>query len=215
MIEVCPVRFPGRETRRLEPPFTSLPPLVQALAQALAPHLDKPFTFYGHGMGALVSFELARQLRRQHGPKPTHLFVSGRSAPQIPHSHPPIHALPEPEFLDKLRSAHAAPKEALEQTEVMQLLLPILRADLAVCETYVYTSELPLDCPISVFGDLQDRAGRRDHLEAWRNQTKAVFAIQMIPGDHFALPTAQAFFLRALSVELRQPMNPGSGRRHP
>ena len=83
----------------MEPPFTQLSPLIQALAQALFPLLDKPFAFFGHSLGALVSFELARQLRRQYALQPVRLFVSADRAPQIPHRDPPIHSLPEGEFL--------------------------------------------------------------------------------------------------------------------
>src|SRR5262245_63225231 len=75
-VEVCPVQMPGRETRFREPAFTRLPPLVEALAASLRPHLDRPFAFFGHSLGALVAFELARRLRRDRGPEPIRLFAS-------------------------------------------------------------------------------------------------------------------------------------------
>ena len=84
MVEVCAVLLPGRGNRLTEPPFIQLSPLVQTLTEALLPHLTTPFAFFGHSMGALIGFELARQLRRQQGPSPVHLFVSGREAPQLP-----------------------------------------------------------------------------------------------------------------------------------
>ena len=202
-VEVCPVQLPGRGTRLTETPFTQLSPLVEALAQALVPLLDKPFAFFGHSLGALVGFELARQLRRQSGVQPVRLFVSADRAPQIPHRDRPIHTLPEGEFLDELRRLNGIPGKVLEEAELMQIMLPILRADFAVYETYLYSTEPPLNCPISTFGGLQDhRVSRRD-LEAWRDQTSASFSLRMFPGDHFFWNTTQPLLLQVLSQELR------------
>ncbi len=203
-VEVCPVQLPGRGSRLREAPFTRLSPLVQAIAQALLPHLDKPFAFFGHCVGALVSFELARQLRRQYGLSPAHFFVSGCGTPQIPDPNPLIHALPDSAFLEELRRRNGTPQEILEDPEMMQLLLPILRADFLMYETYTYTSEAPLDCPISAFGGLQDHAVSRERLEAWREQTSASFSLRMLPGNHFFLHTAQPHLLWMLSRELHR-----------
>ncbi len=200
-VEVCPVQLPGRGARMMEAPFTQMLPLVQAAAEALLPHLDKPFAFFGHSMGALVSFEVARWLRRQSGPEPIHLFVSGCFAPDIPDPYP-LHNLPDPELLEGLRRLNGMPQEALENAELMRLLLPTLRADCTVTETYTYTDEPPLNCPISAFGGLQDHLVGRTHLEAWRQQTTAFFSLRMFPGDHFFLHSAQPLLLRILSREL-------------
>jgi surfactin synthase thioesterase subunit/acyl carrier protein len=202
-VEVCPVQFPGRGTRLMETPFTQLEPLVQALAHALVPLLDKPFAFFGHSLGALVGFELARQLRRQSGVQPVRLFVSADRAPQLPHRNRPIHVLPEGEFLVELCCLNGIPEKVLEEVEIMQTMLPVLRADLAVCETYVYSTEPPLNCPISTFGGLQDRRVSRGDLEAWRNQTSASFSLRMFPGDHFFWHTTQPLLLQVLSQDLR------------
>ncbi|HVB29716.1 MAG TPA: alpha/beta fold hydrolase [Terriglobia bacterium] len=202
-VEVCPVQFPGRGTRLMETPFTQISPPVEALAQALAPLLGKPFAFFGHSLGALVGFELARQLRRQSGVQPVRLFVSADRAPQIPHRGRPIHALPEEEFLGELRRLNGIPKKVLEDVELMRIMLPVLRADFAVYETYAYSTEPPLNCPISTFGGLQDHRVSRGDLEAWRDQTSVSFSLRMFPGDHFFLNTIQPLLLQALSQELR------------
>ena len=202
-VEVCPIQFPGRGTRLMETPFTQLSPLIEALAQALGPLLDKPFAFFGHSLGALVGFELTRQLRRQSGVQPVRLFVSADRAPQIPHRDRPIHALPEGEFLHELRRLNGIPGKVLEDEELRQIMLPVLRADLAVYETYVYSTEPPLNCPISTFGGLQDHRVSRGDLEAWRDQTSGSFSLRMFPGDHFFLNTAQPLILQVLSQELR------------
>jgi medium-chain acyl-[acyl-carrier-protein] hydrolase len=186
----------------MEEPFTQMLSLVQAAAEALLPYLDKPFAFFGHSMGALVGFELARQLRRQNSPKPNHLFVSGCFAPDIPDPYP-LHNLPDSELLEGLRRLNGMPQEALENAELMRLILPTLRADCTVTETYDYTNEPSLDCSISAFGGLQDDLVSRDHLEAWRKQTTASFSLRMFPGDHFFLQTAQPLLLQILSRELQ------------
>jgi medium-chain acyl-[acyl-carrier-protein] hydrolase len=201
-IDVCPVELPGRGNRLLEPPFTRIGPLVRAAAQALLPHLDRPFAFFGHSMGALVSFELARHLRRMHGLIPVRVFVSGHAAPHLPDREPPLHTLPEPEFVEKLRALDGTPVEVLEHAELRELILPILRADFAVCETYTYEPGDPLDCPISAFGGLQDPHVTRDDLDAWREHTRVSFSSQMFAGNHFFINTAQPLVLRSVARDL-------------
>lgn len=203
-IEVCSVQLPGRESRLRETPFTSLLPLIHTLAPVLLPHLNLPFAFFGHSVGALLSFELARQLRRLNQPSPLYLFLSGRCAPQIPDPDPPIHQLPNADFIEELRHYNGTPEAVLQNTELMDWLLPILRADLAINETYVYTSEVPLDCAISVFGGLQDRKVSRNCLSAWREQTHSTFNLTMFPGDHFFLKSKQGVLLKAISQDLER-----------
>ncbi len=203
-VEVRAVQLPGRENRINERPFMRLLPLVQACSQAILPYLDKPVALFGHSMGALVSFELSRELRKNFGLLPCELFVSGCLAPQTPARYPRIHNLPEHEFLGELRRYHGTPARVLEHAELMQMFGPILRADFAVCETYVYRSEPPLQCPISAFGGLQDELANRSDLEGWLDQTSASFSLQMFPGDHFFLHTVQLLLLRAVSQHLRQ-----------
>ena len=202
-VEVCPIQLPGRGARMMEEPFTQMSSLVEATAEALLPYLeDKPFACFGHSMGALVSFEFARQLRSRNGPQPIHLFVSGCFAPDIPDPDP-IHTLPDSELLAEVRRLNGIPKEAQENAELMRLMLPTLRADCTVTETYTPTKEPPLDCPISAFGGLQDQMVSREDLEAWRQQTTASFLLRMFPGDHFFLQTAQPLLLQILARELQ------------
>lgn len=200
-VEVCPVQLPGRGARSMEPPFKQLSPLVETISRALAPLLDKPFALFGHSLGALISFELARKIRRDYGVNPVHLFVSAGRAPQIPQQGSPIHNLPRDEFLAELRRLAGTPAELLAHREFMEIVLPLLRADFSVYETYEYSSEPVLDCPISAFGGLQDRRVSNVDLEAWHVQTKASFSLQMFPGDHFFLK--HPLLLRALARELQ------------
>jgi len=209
-VEICAVRLPGRETRYQEPAFTDMDLLIEALIDPLLPVLDKPFVFFGHSMGALVSFELARFLRKRYGLTPKQLLVSARRAPQIPHQTPPLFNLPEPDFLEEIRRFNGIPSTILEDRELMQLFLPTLRADFSVLETYQYVSEKLLDCPINVFGGLQDTQVTVEELEAWQEQTLGDFSLQMFPGDHFFLNTAsQKKLLESISSILEKILNPG------
>jgi surfactin synthase thioesterase subunit len=198
-VEVCPIYLPGRENRLKEPLFTQLAPLVQTLAHALHPFMDIPFAFFGHSMGALISFELARHLRRIHYPGPVQLFVSAHRAPQLPDSNSPLHDLPDPALIDALSRLGGTPQAVLQHTELMNVMLPILRADLTLCETYVYTAELPLDCPIAVFGGKQDSMVSTQELREWRHQTRSACTLHILPGDHFFLHSQQHLLLAALS----------------
>jgi medium-chain acyl-[acyl-carrier-protein] hydrolase len=201
-VEVCAVQLSGRGQRINEPPFRSLDALIPALAAALRPHLDRPFAFFGHSMGALVSFELARYLRGHGGAAPEHLFVSGHAAPRPGRRREKIFDLPEPEFKEQLRRLNGTPHEVLEHPELMELLLPLLRADFSVCDTYVYAERQPLDCPITAFGGLGDASVSREDVEAWAAQTAGDFSVRMLPGDHFFLHESEALLLNLLGREL-------------
>jgi medium-chain acyl-[acyl-carrier-protein] hydrolase len=201
-IEVCPVQLPGRENKLCVPPFTRLQPLVEAIADALSPLLDTPFAFFGHSMGAIIGFELARQLRRNRGVEPEHLFVSGHGAPHLPLEEPPTYELPEAELIEELRRLNGTPQATFEHPELLALMLPVLRADMAVCQTYEYRDESALKCPITAIGGLEDVDVSRKRLEAWREHTDAAFKLRMLPGDHFFLHSKQFEILRIISREI-------------
>lgn len=201
-VEVCAAQLPGRGARVKEPAATQLGALVRALADALEDNLERPFAFFGHSMGALICFELARHLRERGGPQPNHLFVSGRRAPQLPGTERVIHDLPEPEFIEELRRLQGTPTEVLEHPELMQLLSPLLRADFSLAETYAYAPGTPLDCPISAFGGLQDEEVGREELEGWKEQTTGRFKLRMMPGNHFFLNDVQQPLLRSIAEDL-------------
>ncbi len=202
-VDVCAIQLPGRETRLMERPCSSLVSLVGDLSEALAPHLDRPFALFGHSVGALIGFELARRLRRRDGRLPVHLFVSGCPAPQVRDTGPPIHGLPEPEFLDRLRRFNGTPPEVFQHRELMELVVPVLRADFALRETYELVAESPLECPISAFGGSDDRDVPLPQVEAWREHTRSTFHLHTLPGGHFFLHTAQALLLERVSLALQ------------
>jgi medium-chain acyl-[acyl-carrier-protein] hydrolase len=203
-IEVCPVQLPGREGRLREPSFTRSEEMITAIADALTPWLDLPFVFFGHSMGGMIGFELTRELRRRGRTLPLHLFVSGRRAPQLPARDEPIHNLPEPEFIERLRELDGTPEEVLQHAELMKLLIPLLRADFAVNETYEYAEEAPIDIGISAFGGLSDVDVSRDDVEAWSVQTRGRFRMRMMPGGHFFLHNQKDLILESVARDLAE-----------
>ena len=201
-VEVCPVQLPGRETRLRERPYTRLDPLLEGLVGALAPYLDRPFAIFGHSMGALVGFELARRLRAGAAPEPLLLVVSGHSAPHLPLGHAPLHALPTAQLVEAVRDLNGTPEEVLGNSELRELVLPAIRADFEVCETYVHQPHPPLSCRVVAFGGTGDPLVSRTQLAGWRQHTNGPFAMTMLPGDHFFRGRSRRVLLARLAREL-------------
>lgn len=201
-IQVCAVQLPGRENRMMERPYRHTGPLVEAMAPALAPYLDLPFAFFGHSLGALIAFELARRLGKHQGLWPIHLFVSGHRAPQLLDRLTPLHDLPEAEFIRKVRLMNGTHEEVFQNAELLKLVLPLLRADFEMAETYAYSAGEPLDCPISAYGGVEDGDASREELLDWRQQSLRTFALRMFPGNHFFLHSARTLVLQAITSEL-------------
>ena len=178
--------------------------VVDALVPAMLPFLDKPFLFFGHSMGALISYECARRLQQRHEPGPARLIVSARVAPHSIPPRPPLHALPEDEFVAGLKAMNGTPPEVFENKELLDLVLPMLRADFAISEAYRYESSEKLSCDIVAFGGLRDKETFRSGLMEWGELTSGSFNLRMLPGDHFYLRNEQSAFLRMLSAEIYQ-----------
>lgn len=183
-IAVYPVQLPGRENRLAQRPIQNMDEMVSTLAQVLTPYCDRPFAFFGHSMGALICFALTRYLRRQGLPLPSHLFLSAYRAPHTP-LEDRLCGVSDDELIRKILSLHGTQREVFANPELRRLLLPIFRADFALCETYASTPEAPLAIPFTVFGGKQDNRVSQDALEAWREHTDTTFTLQMLPGDHF------------------------------
>jgi medium-chain acyl-[acyl-carrier-protein] hydrolase len=209
-IEVWALQLPGRDGRLREAIPAGLPALAAALADGLVPQLDRPFACFGHSMGALLAFEFARQLRQRGQAGPEHLLVSARRAPHLPRTEAPLHALPEGPFIEMLRQRYnGIPAAVLAEPELMQLFLPMLRADFRLIETYAYQSEEPLACPISAYGGAEDPWARPEELAAWQAQTRGAFHLQVFPGGHFYLQEALPQLLGSVSHALLPDAAPG------
>lgn len=210
-VAVYSAQLPGREMRLAESTTSDINEIVIPMAESIGPCLQEPFAFFGHSMGALLAFELARVLRMRFGLRPVQLFLSARRAPQLPNPDPPLAHLPEAAFIAEVnqRYNNSIPNLILTNTELRDLFLPILRADLALLDSYCYTHQEPLDCPIAVFGGTEDRRATVEQLEAWRVQTQRHFSVELFPGGHFFLQESRALLLRSLAVHLRRLIGEG------
>jgi medium-chain acyl-[acyl-carrier-protein] hydrolase len=186
-IEVVAIQLPGREARMFEPVFTSLKPLLAALSDEILPCLDMPFAFFGHSMGAIVSFELARLLQTQYNKIPVHLFVSGYPAPHTYKNETPYYTQPDDKLIESIKKLGGTPQEILANEELMRLVLPTIRADFQVCDTYEFEDGEILECPLTAFGGSQDEMLTEAGMQAWEELTRAEFELKMFEGDHFYL----------------------------
>ncbi|MBC7878684.1 MAG: thioesterase [Anaerolineales bacterium] len=203
IMETWIAHYPGRGSRTNEPAMKELLSLVEKINEAIQPLLDKPFIFFGHSMGGVVAFELIRHLRRRKLPQPNILFVSACGAPQLPDPHPPIHTLPDAEFMKSLQELNGIPAEVVNHSELMELLLPTLRADFEAIESYQYISnEHPLGCPIIAFGGQDDPRVSRDRLEDWASHTNTNFKTIYFPGDHFFINTDREAIIASITAEI-------------
>lgn len=200
-VEVCAVQLPGRADRRDERAFGRLGSLVEVAANALEPLVDRPYALFGHSMGALVAFELARLLA-QRGKPPALLMPAGRGAPELPDPGPALHAASERALVDELLRLGGTSREMFADRERMARLIPIVRADFAVCETYAFREAPPLECPIVAFGGEQDTDWPEAHIAAWGAHTRGVFSYTMFPGDHFFLHSCERELLSAIGEQL-------------
>jgi medium-chain acyl-[acyl-carrier-protein] hydrolase len=185
-IALCAVQLPGREERMGERPFDRMPELVEAAVEALLPELEHPFALFGHSMGALVAYEIAQALRERGASLPRHLFVSGCPAAHIGEV-TPVYDLPEEQFVQAIKRFGGLPEEVLRSPDLLRLLLPRMRADLAVTGTYAYPPRPPLTCPITAFGGSGDDIVSAASVEAWREHTTGAFRCEIFPGGHFFL----------------------------
>jgi medium-chain acyl-[acyl-carrier-protein] hydrolase len=202
-VEVCAVQLPGRESRYREPPLTRIDAVVAALLPALRPHLDLPFLFFGHSMGAVLATELTLALAVAGDPLPRHLFVSARRPPEVPDPDPPLGGLSDTEFVAEINRRYGGiPPEIMQDAEMMALLLPSLRADIAALENHAPARPTRISVPLSVFGGSQDTRVPYAHLEAWRQAAAGEFRLRMFAGDHFYLNPRRAEVLAEITTTL-------------
>lgn len=200
-IELLAYQPPGRGSRLAERPAASIASTTEAVYESILPYLNSPFAFFGHSMGALIAFELVRELRRGGELAPVRLCVSAHRAPHLYSQAPQIHDLPDALFLQKVRDLKGTPNDVLANEELVHLLLPALRADFRACETYRYRNEPPLSCPITVYGGILDSI-TREELAAWRIHTTSQSQLRLLPGNHFFLHSHGDLLLKLLVQDL-------------
>ncbi len=202
-VNVCAVQLPGREDRLAETRYRHLAPLVDALATVLTPAFDAPYAFFGHSMGALIAFELARRLQQTGRPLPTRLFLSGHRSPDRRPASSAIHALPDQEFMEALRRFGGTPDVLLNDPEFVALALPVLRADFTLCETYEFVPGPALEVPLTILAATRDRHVPVEDLDGWARHSSRATRVRMFDGDHFYVQTARDAVMRAVAEDLR------------
>ena len=201
-VELCAVQLPGRERRLMEKPIDNLPALVDTLLPVLAPLLDRPFAFFGYSMGSRISLELTRRLHVRNGPMPRGLMVAAAGPPRG-NEREPIHKLPEAQFIEHLRKYDGTPEEILQHRELLELLLPTLRADFALAWWENGNHAVKLDVPISAMGAVGDAHVPVAKLETWREETSSAdFRVRHFPGGHFFIRQHQDAVLSAVREDL-------------
>ncbi len=203
--EVWAVHLPGRESRMGEPPFTDMDALMDVLVPLFAAHADAPFSLFGHSMGAMVAFELTRRLEADTGLRPNRLFVSGHAAPSSPAKPNHSHTLPHAEFVDRIRSFEGTPDEVFEHKELLEIFVPLLRADITLLETYKCIADARVACPIVALGGRDDKEVAIAALDDWAAHTHAAFEVHAFDGGHFYWNDAPEPMLRVINATLRGP----------
>jgi len=184
-LEIVPVLLPGREERIGEPAATRMDELIPALADGLAEQLpDRPFALLGHSMGGLIAFQLACQLALVGLPAPVHLFLSG-CGPVADPDRRQQHKLTDAELIDSLKRTNGTPSEFFESQDLVDLLLPTIRADFALAETFSVRADDSLPVPITAFAGRRDLSAGPDEVRSWRRHTTAEFSLHTMPGGHF------------------------------
>ena len=199
-VEVLAVQPPGREARLREAPFEQMAPLVQELAAViLATAGSRPYALYGHSLGALVAFETLREIRRRGDTEPVQLIVSGCVAPHLSFDDgPPVTGMSQQRLTEMLRELGGTPAMLLADPELLQMVLPAIRADFSVKETYQYVSEAPLSVPVTVLSSSDDPRAPHETQQQWRDQTLAGFSLHSLAGGHFAVFEQQELTLSRL-----------------
>jgi medium-chain acyl-[acyl-carrier-protein] hydrolase len=203
-VDMWTIEYPGRGLRRRERATTRMDMLVADIVRHLLPHLKMPFAVFGHSMGAIVAFEVLRQLPNTAQSHMLSLFASGCRGPSLRSRRRQCHDLPDVEFIDELRSLNGTPEEILTDHDLLRLLLPTLRADFQASETYRYRTGPKLPCPVFAYGGASDADVKRQDLEAWCHESDEACVVRIFPGDHFFPNTAQEALLRVLLRDLLQ-----------
>lgn len=213
-IEVCGIQLPGRGARFRETAVHELSALVRELAPVFARTADRPFAFFGHSLGGLVAFELSRALALIGAALPTHLFVSGVHAPRFRDQDRAYHRLDDAGLAQVLRNYGATPPEILEQQELLALLLPTIRADFAMAETYRYRPGPALDVPITALAGRADAHRTPEQVEGWALETSGSFSACWFEGGHFFLNPCRTQVIDLVLSRLRDPVIAAPSVRH-
>jgi medium-chain acyl-[acyl-carrier-protein] hydrolase len=191
-IELAAVQLPGRGLRTDEPASIAFDELAARIAAEIALEAPLPSVFFGHSMGALLAFEVARACRAQGQPGPVRLVLSGSPAPRAQRSLSHLRFLPDDMLIAALGGLNGTPSQVLKMNALMRRTADALRADLNLRETYRYYETSRLEIPLTVLYGRQDHLVRPEALLGWRQETTASCALHGFDGDHFFINTLRA-----------------------
>ncbi|RON07341.1 thioesterase [Pseudomonas brassicacearum] len=202
-VQVKPVELPGRGARFDEPLQTDMRELAMQLAREQRSSLKTPYALFGHSLGALLACEMAHAFRVLGAPEPVALFASGTAAPTMRSDYDRGFSEPKSDvqLIEQLRSLSGTSEEVLANEELMNLTLPILRADFLLCGRFQPLERPRLKCPVHVFGGKADRAST-EQLIGWSKETQGSFSVDMLAGGHFFIHEHEAQVLRAIKGHL-------------
>jgi medium-chain acyl-[acyl-carrier-protein] hydrolase len=203
---VLAARLPGRESRIAETAHSAMDTLIDALAEQIAPRLDRPFVFYGHSLGGLIAFELAHRLREQGLRQPERLLVGAYRSPERKSPHPQLHALTDADLVTGLKRYDSMPQSIIDSPELMALLVPMLRADFSLFETYIYRERAPLDQPIVIYYGNDDRMVEPAEMDGWRTKSSADVRLHPIDTGHLFHLRNETELLELIAIEMRDIM---------
>jgi surfactin synthase thioesterase subunit len=183
-VELVLVQLPGRGSRMTEPLHQTMESIMSELVEHASYITSRPYILFGHSLGAKIAYELACKLRALGLPSPDYLIASGSGAPHLPYKTKPIHNLAHDAFISELERLNGTPKEILSNSELLEFLLPLLRADFKIAAEY-QADVRPVACPIRVLGGSDDVEISSDRLNAWADLSEAKMTLQFIAGDHF------------------------------
>lgn len=185
-ISLCPVRLPGRESRLSELPYRRMSHLIEDLTEVIHPYIQQPFAFFGHSMGALISYELTKSIYERYQVLPNHLFLSARYSPHLRKTPTNKYLLPDNELLEEIRKLGGTKEEILKNRGLVEMILPIIRSDFELIETYEYISSDPLSVNTTILGSIKDELVNIEELLAWKKLfTGSTFSVRLFEGNHF------------------------------
>jgi medium-chain acyl-[acyl-carrier-protein] hydrolase len=200
-VAVTGVRLPGREQRYREPVIDSWPAVLTTLIEGIAPEAGRgAYAFFGHCLGARLSYELIHRLAAIGCRLPELLVVAACRAPGTPSRWPDMHSMDTPMLIERLREMNGVPAEVLANRRLMGLLEPVLRADLRLAETW-NPSGGRIGVPIlALCGEYDDTDPYEDML-GWQQHTSGEFTIRRFPAGHFTLVLEQPGAVMAAIAE--------------
>jgi medium-chain acyl-[acyl-carrier-protein] hydrolase len=201
-LEMLAVQLPGRSNRLFEPAIDCMNTLVRKVHQELLPYLDKPYVLLGHSLGSKIAFELLHQLSIKSEPLPIHYIASGSRAPHLPRARHFIHNLPDQLFIKEIAKLNGTPDAILKNRELMDLLLPMLRADFCLADTYSPGVRKALEIPVSVFNGKDDYPNSDKQKMYWQQHFTNEVDYQTFKGGHFFINDNQPAYMSALCRRL-------------